>query len=86
MTHDYKRNDTTTLFAALNLLDGKVIGECYSRHRHQEWLKFLRYLDGEFLPRAITALGNEQLRHAQRAARASVACGVSTVCVPLRFD
>jgi len=48
MTHDYKRNGTTTLFAALNVLDGKVIGECHGRHRHQEWLKFLRRLDGEF--------------------------------------
>jgi transposase len=48
MTHDYKRNGTTTLFAALNVLDGKVIGDCYPRHRHQEWLKFLRRLDREF--------------------------------------
>ncbi len=48
MTHDYKRNGTTTLFAALNMLDGKVIGECHPRHRHQEWLKFLRRLDREF--------------------------------------
>src|SRR5450631_1807659 len=50
MTHDYKRNGTTTLFAALNVLDGKVIGECHGRHRHQEWLKFLRRLDAEFPP------------------------------------
>jgi transposase len=50
MTHDYKRNGTTTLFAALNLLDGKVIGECHARHRHQEWLRFLRRLDREFPP------------------------------------
>ena len=47
MTHDYKRNGTTSLFAALNLLDGTVIGECHSRHRHQEFLKFLRRLDRE---------------------------------------
>ena len=52
MTHDYKRHGTTTLFAALNLLDGKVIGECHGRHRHQEWLKFLRRLDREF-PQAV---------------------------------
>jgi transposase len=52
MTHDYKRNGTTTLFAALSLLDGKVIGECHARHRHQEWLKFLRRLDREF-PREL---------------------------------
>lgn len=48
MTHDYKRNGTTTLFAALNYLNGKVIGQCHSRHRHQEFLKFLRRLDREF--------------------------------------
>jgi transposase len=45
LTHDYKRNGTTTLFAALNTLDGKVIGQCLPRHRHQEFLKFLRILD-----------------------------------------
>src|SRR6184192_1871333 len=50
MTHDYKSNGTTTLFAALNVLDGKVIGECHGRHRHQEWRKFLRRLDAEFPP------------------------------------
>ena len=48
MTHDYKRNGTTTLFAALSMLDGKVIGQCVPRHRHQEFLKFLRRLDNEF--------------------------------------
>jgi len=48
MTHDYKRNGTTTLFAALNVLDGQVVGEFHARHRHQEWLKFLRRLDREF--------------------------------------
>lgn len=47
MTHDYKRNGTTTLFAALNVLDGKVIGQCQSRHTHAEWLKFLRKIDRE---------------------------------------
>ena len=41
MTHDYKRNGTTTLFAALNTLDGNVIGQCMRRHRHQEWLRSL---------------------------------------------
>ena len=48
MTPDYKRNGITALFAALKLLDGKVIGECRARHRHQEWLRFLRHLDREF--------------------------------------
>src|SRR5467141_457022 len=45
MTHDYKRNGTTTLFAALNMLDGKVIGTCMPRHRHRESLPFLRLID-----------------------------------------
>ena len=48
MTHDYKRHGTTTLFAALNLLEGTVIGQCLPRHRHQEFLKFLRRLDRAF--------------------------------------
>ncbi len=48
MTHDYKRNGTTSLFAALEVLQGRVIGQCYERHRHQEFLHFLRRLDQEF--------------------------------------
>jgi len=47
MTHDYKRNGTTTLFAALDVLEGKVIGYCLPRHRHQEFLKFLKRIDNE---------------------------------------
>ena len=47
MTHDYKRNGTTTLFAALNVLDGQVIAQCQQRHRHDEWLKFLKKIDRE---------------------------------------
>src|SRR5690349_8842010 len=45
MTHDYIRNGTTTLFAALNILDGTVIGQCMQRHRHQEFLRFLNRLE-----------------------------------------
>ena len=48
MTHDYKRNGTTTLFAALEVAQGKVVGQCYARHRHQEFIKFLKRLDEEF--------------------------------------
>jgi len=44
-THDYKRNGTTTLFAALNILDGAVMGRCFPRHRHQEFLKFIKDID-----------------------------------------
>jgi transposase len=47
LTHDYKRHGTTTLFAALNTLDGSVIARCNNRHRHQEWLTFLRQIDRE---------------------------------------
>jgi transposase len=52
MTHDYKRHGITTLFAALNLLDGRVIGQCLPRHRHQEFLRFLCQLDRE-LPKDV---------------------------------
>jgi len=45
MTHDYKRHGTTTLFAALNVLDGQVIGQCQQRHTHAEWLEFLRKIE-----------------------------------------
>jgi transposase len=52
MTHDYKRNGTTTLFAALNVLTGVVIGQCLPRHRNGEFLKFLRRIDRE-VPKAL---------------------------------
>ena len=45
MTHDYKRNGTTTLFAALNVLTGEILGKCAKRHRHTEWLDFLRLIN-----------------------------------------
>lgn len=47
MTHDYKRNGTTSLFAALNVLDGTIISQCQPRHRHQEWLRFLKLIDSQ---------------------------------------
>lgn len=46
-THDYKRHGTTTLFAALNTLDGSVIARCDQHHRHSEWLDFLRQIERE---------------------------------------
>ena len=46
-THDYKRHGTTTLFAALNVLDGRVIGRCMTRHRHQEFIRFLNAIERE---------------------------------------
>jgi transposase len=50
MTHDYKRNGTTTLFAALEMAQGKLIGTCMPRHRHQEWIKFLELIDAQTPP------------------------------------
>jgi transposase len=52
MTHDYKRNGTTTLFAALDVLTGSVIGQCLPRHRHSEFLTFLRTIDRQ-VPRGL---------------------------------
>lgn len=66
MTHDYKRNGTTTLFAALNVLTGVVIGQCLPRHRNGEFLKFLRTIDRQ-VPKGLQIhmiLDNpRQLRH-----------------------
>jgi len=50
LTHDYKRNGTTTLFAAISVVDGLVISQCQPRHRHQEWLKFLKTIDAQTPP------------------------------------
>ena len=65
LTHDYKRNGTTTLFAALNVADGTVIDTCMPRHRHQEWIKFLKMIDDCTDPEARTAPDRRQLRHPQ---------------------
>jgi len=64
MTHDYKRNGTTTLFAALNTATGEVYGVCQQRHRHQEWLKFLRLID--------QAVGAEKQIHSATPAAPSI--------------
>jgi transposase len=47
MTHDYKRHGTTTLFAAMEMAEGRLIGKCMKRHRHQEWIKFLKLIDAQ---------------------------------------
>jgi len=71
MTHDYKRNGTTTLFAALELLEGKVIGQCYQRHRHQEFLRFLGHLDREFpATRSLHLVIDNYGTHSQPAVKA----------------
>ena len=73
MTHDYKRNGTTTLFAALNVLTGVVIGQCLPRHRHEEFLKFLRTIDREVPETPCGASDPGQLRHPQPPRRADLA-------------
>lgn len=50
LTHDYKRNGTTTLFAAIELAEGRIIAECLPKHRHQEWIRFLKKIDAETPP------------------------------------
>jgi transposase len=47
MTHDYKRNGTTSLFAAMDISDGTIISECWPKHRHNEWLKFLKLINSQ---------------------------------------
>ena len=73
MTHDYKRHGTTTLFAALNVLTGKVIGQCHGRHRHQEFLKFLRPPRPHVFARPHPARHPRQLRDPQARGGAPVA-------------
>jgi transposase len=64
MTHDYKRHGTTTLFAALNVLDGKVIGRCLPRHRHQEFIRFLDAIEAKVPKRkAIHAVVDNYATH-----------------------
>jgi hypothetical protein len=84
MTHDYKRNGTTSLFAAaLEVLQGRVIGQCYERHRHQEFLQLLRRLDQEFPGRDPLASGDGQLRHPQATQSPGLAEAPPTFCVAL---
>ena len=64
MTHDYKRNGTTTLFAALNVLDGTIIGHNMKRHRHQEFIRFLNGIDTHVpKPKAIHAIVDNYATH-----------------------
>ena len=64
MTHDYKRHGTTTLFAALTVLDGKVIGRCMQRHRHQEFIRFLNAVEAKVPKReAIHAIVDNYATH-----------------------
>jgi len=74
MTHDYKRNGTTTLFAALNVLDGWVIGRNMQRHRHQELIRFLNAIEAEMpADKAIHVILNDYATHKQPGVRAWLA-------------
>lgn len=68
-THDYKRNGTTTLFAALNIATGEVIGECHPRHRHQEFLTFLKQLDKEIPDKELHLILDNYGTHKQESVR-----------------
>ena len=76
--HDYRRHGTTSLFAALNVATGSVIGECHRRHRSQEFLQFLKTIAAS-VPPARSPSDSRQLRHAQNAARAPLAGGPSAL-------
>ena len=73
MTHDYKRHGTTTLFAALDILEGKVIGRCMQRHRHQEFIRFLNAIEAQVPVKKIDARDPRQLRRPQASKGASMA-------------
>ena len=65
MTHDYKRHGVTTLFAALDVLEGKVIGQCMKRHRHQEFIRFLNVIEARVAKKKNGPCDRRQLCHPQ---------------------
>jgi transposase len=73
MTHDYKRHGTTTLFAALDVLEGKVIGRCMQRHRHQEFIRFLNAIEAQVAARKNRACDPRQLRRPHASESAAMA-------------
>ena len=83
MTHDYKRHGTTTLFAALDILDGKVIGRCMPRHRHQEFIRFLDTIEAQVPQAKGDPCHRRQLRDAQASQGARMARPASALDLPL---
>jgi hypothetical protein len=65
ITHDYKRYGVTTLFAALDVLEGKVIGQCMKRHRHQEFIRFLNVIDARVAKKKMVQCNCRQLCRSQ---------------------
>lgn len=86
MTHDYKRNGTTTLFAALNVLDGSVIGRNMQRHRHQEFIRFLNAIEAEMPADKGHPRHPRQLRNPQAAQSPCMVGQASALDLPLRPD
>ena len=85
MTHDYKRNGTTTLFAALNVLDGKVIGRCMQRHRHQEFIRFLNTIERE-VPAGKPSMSSSTTTPPTSIPRFGMAGAPSALDVPLHAN
>ena len=86
LTHDYKRNGTTTLFAALSVLEGKVIGRCVPRHRHQEFIGFIATVERSVPPgKVIHAILDNYAAH-KHPRGAGLARGASAMDVPLHAD
>ncbi len=86
MTHDYKRHGTTTLFAALNVLDGTVIGRNMQRHRHQEFIRFLNAIEADGPGRQARPRHPRQLRRPQAPEGARLARPPSALHLPLHAD
>jgi hypothetical protein len=82
MTHDYKRNGTTTLFADLDVLDGKVIGRCMQRHRHQEFTRFLNVVETQVPKGKGNPRDPRQLRHPQASPGEGVAAAAPALPLP----
>jgi len=79
LTHDYKRHGTTTLFAALDVLKGKVIGQCMKRHRHQEFIRFLNVIDTRVpAKKTVHAIIDNYAAHKHP----NMACSPPPLCLP----
>ena len=86
MTHDYKRHGTTTLFAALDILEGKIIGRCMQRHRHQEFIRFLNTVERQVPADKTRSCGPRQLCYPQAPKGARMARTPSARHLPLHPD
>ena len=86
MTHDYLRNGITTLFAALNVLDGTVLGRCMQRHRHQEFLRFLNAIERAVPAGKVIHVDPRQLRQPQASQGPALAGAASALDLPLHAD